>query len=264
MIMSKKTDPIAVFDSGLGGISVLREIARVMPDEDVIYFGDSANAPYGTRDFAQVRRLTIAHITRMLRKEHCKAVAVACNTATSAAVKRLRELYPEVPLVGVEPAIKPAVNACDHPTVVVMATPMTLREEKFRNLEQIYLPRATIYPLPCPGLMEYVERGILSGAEIDAFLHQLLDPYKGKGVTGIVLGCTHYPFLKKAIRKVVDPSVSLFDGGYGTAKELKRRIEAAGLSRNEPAHPGKVTFTNSLKDPSILELSRRLFQWKDV
>src|SRR5699024_10990328 len=149
-IMAQITDPIAVFDSGMGGISVLKEMVRLMPEEDFIYFGDSLHAPYGTKTTEEVRRLTIERITDFIENKHAKAIAVACNTATSAAVAILRQMYPDVPLVGVEPAIKPAVFACEHPRVLVMATPITLKEEKFHNLEALYDDKAEIYPLPCP------------------------------------------------------------------------------------------------------------------
>ena len=201
--MNQLSDPIAVFDSGMGGISVLREMTKLMPNEDFIYYGDSKHAPYGTKTLEEVRALTIEHITYLIKEKHAKAVAVACNTATSAAVRILRDMYPDLPLVGVEPAIKPAVLATGHAKVVVMATPMTLREEKFHKLESLYDEQADIYPLPCPGLMEFVEQGILSGEKLETFLHNLLDPYKDKDITGIVLGCTHYPFLKETIQKML-------------------------------------------------------------
>lgn len=251
--------PIAVFDSGMGGISVLKEMTRLMPDEDFIYYGDSRHAPYGTKTLEEVRKLTIDHITYLIKEKNAKAVAVACNTATSAAVRILRNMYPELPLVGVEPALKPAVLACEHARVLVMATPMTLREEKFHKLESIYDSRADIYPVPCPGLMEFVERGILSGDQLEAFIHKLLDPYKDRDITGIVLGCTHYPFLREPIQKIAGPSVTIFDGGYGTAKELLRRLTAAHLNNPDPSRKGTVTFLNSSDDPALIQRSRKLY-----
>ena len=131
--MNKSEQPIAVFDSGVGGISVLREMVKIMPYEDFIYYGDSKHAPYGTKSLEEVRSLTISH-TRELMGQGAKAVAIACNTATSAAVRILRQMYPQLPLVGIEPALKPAVLFKHHPTVLVMATPMTIREEKFHRL----------------------------------------------------------------------------------------------------------------------------------
>lgn len=256
--MNQLFDPIAVFDSGMGGISVLREMTKLMPNEDFIYYGDSKHAPYGTKTLEEVRALTIEHITYLIKEKHAKAVAVACNTATSAAVRILRDMYPDLPLVGVEPAIKPAVLATGHAKVVVMATPMTLREEKFHKLESLYDEQADIYPLPCPGLMEFVEQGILSGEKLETFLHNLLDPYKDKDITGIVLGCTHYPFLKETIQKIAGPSVTIFDGGYGTAKELLRRLRVADLAQVDNMRKGSVTFLNSSDDPALIQRSKKL------
>lgn len=257
--MDRKEYPILVFDSGMGGISVLREIVRLMPEENYIYFGDSANAPYGTKEMSQVRQLTISIVKKMVEKKHIKAAAIACNTATSAAVKILRGMYPSMPIVGVEPAVKPAVMAQDHARILVMATPFTLKEKKFHDLEERYTDRASIIPLPCPGLMEFVEEGILGGEELDSFLHKLLDPYRGKGLTGIVLGCTHYPFLKNAIRKVVGPAIEIYDGGYGTARELRRRLEKAGLRKPAPGQSGKLEFLNSSDDSALITRSKMLF-----
>ena len=244
--------------TGMGGISVLREMTKLMPNEDFIYYGDSKHAPYGTKTLEEVRALTIEHITYLIKEKHAKAVAVACNTATSAAVRILRDMYPDLPLVGVEPAIKPAVLATGHAKVVVMATPMTLREEKFHKLESLYDEQADIYPLPCPGLMEFVEQGILSGEKLETFLHNLLDPYKDKDITGIVLGCTHYPFLKETIQKIAGPSVTIFDGGYGTAKELLRRLRVADLAQVDNMRKGSVTFLNSSDDPALIQRSKKL------
>ena len=177
--MKKSEQPIAVFDSGVGGISVLREMVKIMPYEDFIYYGDSKHAPYGTKSLEEVRELTISH-TRELMGQGAKAVAIACNTATSAAVRILRQMYPQLPLVGIEPALKPAVLFKPHPTVLVMATPMTIREEKFHRLLAKYEHQATIYPLPCPGLMEYVERGQADSPEVREFLRNLLGEYLEK------------------------------------------------------------------------------------
>ncbi len=256
--MAQKTDPIAVFDSGMGGISVLKEMVRLMPEEDFIYLGDSKNAPYGTKTPDQIRSLTLSNIKYLLEEHHAKAIAIACNTATSAAVSTLREMYPDLPLVGVEPAIKPAVEFMEHPNILMMATPYTCKGEKFRNLMDHYSDRANIYPLPCPGLMEFVERGELFGSDLEDFLHKLMDPYLEKNIDAIVLGCTHYPFVKETIQHIAGDNVTLFDGSLGTAKELHRRISLAELN-NDPNHCGTVTFYNSSGDPGRIKLSKLLF-----
>lgn len=257
--MKSLSAPVAVFDSGLGGISVLREMVRLMPEENFIYYGDSANAPYGTKSLDLVRSLTVGHITSLLNDYGAKAAAIACNTATSAAVKTLRDMYPDLPLVGIEPAIKPAVLSCPHPRVLVMATPMTLKEEKFHLLEEQFDSLGEIYSLPCPGLMEYVERGITSGEELTDFVEGLLAPYMDKDITGIVLGCTHYPFLRDVIQKAAGENVSIFDGGPGTARELKRRLTVSGRKQTDLSLKGTVTFLNSSDDPALLERSKALF-----
>ena len=141
----QKEQPVAVFDSGVGGISVLRELVKVMPNEDFIYYGDSENAPYGTKTLEEVRELTCRH-AKELFEGGAKGLVVACNTATSAAVRVLRELYPYIPIVGIEPAVKPAVKSKEHPRVLVMATPMTIREQKFHKLMERYQEEAEIFP----------------------------------------------------------------------------------------------------------------------
>ena len=185
-----KNNPIGIFDSGLGGISVLRELVRIMPSEDFIYLGDSLHAPYGTKTLEEVRQRSIEN-AEFLFDKGAKGLVVACNTATSAAVRLLREMYPYIPIVGIEPAVKPAVNCMEHPKVLVMATPMTIREEKFHKLMDRYKEQGEIIPLPCPGLMNFVERGDLDGEDLEKYLSELLFEYKHNKVDAVVLGCTH-------------------------------------------------------------------------
>lgn len=255
--MENQDRPIGVFDSGIGGISVLRELYAIMPEEDYIYFGDSVHAPYGTKTLAQVRELTVANVKELLR-QGAKGIVVACNTATSAAVRILRNMYPELPLVGIEPALKPAALQPGHPKVLVMATPMTIREEKFQRLVEQYEFDADIIGLPCPGLMEFVEAGNTDGEDLRDFLEDLLAPYL-RDIDSIVLGCTHYPFVQRVIQDIAGERVRIFDGGAGTAREMRRRLELAGL-RTARAKKGTVLFENSLATEEEIELSRFLFQ----
>lgn len=257
--MENQDRPIGVFDSGIGGISVLRELYAIMPEEDYIYFGDSVHAPYGTKTLAQVRELTVANVKELLR-QGAKGIVVACNTATSAAVRILRNMYPELPLVGIEPALKPAALQPGHPKVLVMATPMTIREEKFQRLVEQYEFDADIIGLPCPGLMEFVEAGNTDGEDLRDFLEDLLAPYL-RDIDSIVLGCTHYPFVQRVIQDIAGERVRIFDGGAGTAREMRRRLELAGL-RTARAKKGTVLFENSLSTEEEIELSRFLFQKK--
>lgn len=248
--------PIAVFDSGVGGISVLRELARLMPGEDYLYYGDSKNAPYGVKDTETVRTLTCEHARRLF-DQGAKGLVVACNTATSAAVRTLRERYPYIPIVGIEPAVKPAAQSGDHPRVLVLATPMTIREEKFRRLMALYEKEADIVPLPCPGLMDFVERGDLDGEDLHKYLTELLYDYRDDAVDAVVLGCTHYPFARRQIQSVLGPHVRIFDGGEGTAREMQRRLASAGLLRPEDRQ-GHVVFENSDGNDEKLALCRAL------
>ncbi|MDE6905140.1 MAG: glutamate racemase [Lachnospiraceae bacterium] len=248
--------PIAVFDSGVGGISVLRELIALMPQENFYYYGDSANAPYGTKGLEEVRKLTIGHVDQFIR-EGAKAVVVACNTATSAAVRLLRLKYGDVPIIGIEPALKPAVLSKENPNVVVMATPMTIREEKFHNLMDRYTHMAHIIPLPCPGLMEYIEQGNIQGEELLAFLDKLFDPFDKQKLDAVVLGCTHYPFVSRELKKVLGDKVALFDGGEGVARETRRRLAEKGLLGQEKK-TGEILFVNSENTQQKIRLCKKL------
>lgn len=248
--------PIGVFDSGVGGISVLRELVKQMPNEDYIYFGDSIHAPYGTKSLEEVRELTISNI-QFLLEEGAKSIVVACNTATSAAVAKLRTMYPELPLVGIEPAIKPAVLYKKNSRVIVMATPMTLGQEKFQKLMSLYENMADIVPLPCPGLMEFVEKGKLNGDDLMKYFAELFRAVSNKKIDSIVLGCTHYPFVKDAIQSFIGDDVVIFDGGEGTAREMKRRLNEAGML-NISDRKGEVKFINSRNTEEELKLCEYL------
>ena len=252
----ENNNPIAVFDSGVGGISVLRELIRIMPNENYIYFGDSRNAPYGIKKKEEVRELTI-NCAQKLFEQGAKGLVVACNTATSAAVRVLREMYPDIPIVGIEPALKPAVLCMPHPRVLVMATPMTIREEKFKHLMEQYEEQAEIIPLPCPGLMDFIERGDLKGEDLHKYLEDLLYSYSNNQVDAAVLGCTHYPFARLQIQQVLGDKVKTFDGGEGTAREMKRRLAEKDLlsMRQEK---GDILFENSLTDDKKIELCKYL------
>lgn len=254
--MVQKNAPIAVFDSGHGGISVLRELVRLMPQEDFLYYGDSANAPYGTRPAGEVQQLTCAAAEHLFA-QGCKALVVACNTATSAAIDVLRRTYPQVPIVGIEPALKPAVLEHDHAHVLVMATEMTLREEKFRSLMDSYSDRASIHCLPAPGIVECVERGEVDGPNLEAYLREILEPYGAVPIDAVVLGCTHFPFARSAIERVVGRPTAFYDGGPGTARETRRRLTEAGLLTDRTGG-GRVELTNSR--PEAVEISRRLLE----
>lgn len=253
--MDRQNLPIAVFDSGVGGLSVLRHLAAQMPREHFLYYGDNANAPYGTRPTAQIRELAL-QAAEMLFGRGIKALVVACNTATAAAIDLLRETYPDEIIIGIEPALKPAADRFPHGTVGVLATPATLREEKFHHLAEHY-PRCRILPLPAPGLMELVEQGLGESAQAESLLRPILQPC-ARELDALVLGCTHYPFAVAALRRILGEEVALFDGGPGTARETLRRLERAGLCR--PAGTGEIQFLFSRSTPQTLELCKKLME----
>lgn len=253
----QKSDYIAVFDSGVGGISVLRHLRREMPGERYLYFGDSANAPYGSRTTEAVRELTLAAVKTLTTEYPVKALVIACNTATAAAVKDVRAAYPELIVVGIEPALKVAADHFPGGRVGVMATEVTLREEKFDSLLHRFDENCTIAKIPAPGLVQLVEAGRIDSPETDALLHTVLDAYVGK-LDALVLGCTHYPFVAGAISRVLGKEVALLEGGGGTARETRRRLAAAGLLEEGQ---GEVRILNSSPDPRMVPLSyERLIQ----
>lgn len=253
--MDKHSD-IAVFDSGVGGVSVLRELRRLMPAERFYYFGDSANAPYGRRSTEEVRALTLAAGRKLLIDRNCKALVVACNTATAAAINDLRAAYPDRIIVGIEPALK---LACDrHPggTIGIMATDVTLREQKLAALMERVKRDCTVLRLPSPGIVELVEAGKAEGAEALALMERILGPLVGK-LDALVLGCTHFPFMRKAMAQVLGDGVELLDGGEGTARETKRRLQEAGLLSDGP---GGLFVENSSSDPGKIALTLELLK----
>ena len=257
---ARRDAPVGVFDSGVGGISVLRDLRALMPDEDFIYFGDGANAPYGEKSSGEIRVLAWNVVEKLLDRG-IKALVIACNTATAAAAPLIRERL-DMPVVAMEPALKPAVEKYPGGRILVMATPMTIKQEKFQALKHQFDDRAQIIGLPCEGLMEFVERGELRGSAVEAYLTEKLAPYLREPVDGIVLGCTHYPFLTGAIRRIVGPGPEIMDGSHGVAMQLERKLAQSGMLR-QCGKPGTAVFENSLDEPEILALSRALFRYRD-
>ena len=251
--MNTKHDYIGLFDSGVGGISVLRHMLRLMPEERYLYMGDSANAPYGTKTKEQVRQLSFAVAEKLIARG-IKALVVACNTATSAAINDLRSAYPDLIVVGIEPALKLAADRFPKGNLGVMATPMTLREEKFDLLLHRFDSQCRVSKIPAPGLVELIEQGRGNSAEAEMLLRSLLKDYIGN-IDALVLGCTHYPFAAEAISRVLGEQVALLDGGDGTARETKRRLALAGLLNDGC---GEIVIENSSADPKIIELAYRL------
>jgi len=253
--MNRKQDYIAVFDSGVGGISVLKHLIRQMPGERFLYFGDSANAPYGSRTTEDVRRLSL-NVVEKLCSQGIKALVVACNTATAAAIETLRQKYPDLIVTGIEPALKPAADRFPGGCIGVLATEVTLREEKFHRLMEHYSGTCEVLRLPAPGLVELVEAGMGASEEAEALLRPILEPVKAK-LNALVLGCTHYPFATCAIRRILGDQVLLIDGGEGTARETRRRLEKAGLLNDGE---GTILWQNSSPDDGYEALCKALLE----
>lgn len=257
--MSSIDKAIGVFDSGLGGISVLKELRSLMPQENYLYYGDSSYAPYGVKTkeeiTARCRKICEFFISRGV-----KAVVIACNTATSACVKELRGLYPGLPIIGMEPALKPAVNGRHHQSVLVLATQFTLKEKKFEQLMSQFDEDNTIYRQPCPKLVELVEAGRLDDeSAVNDALHEYLDPYDMETLDSIVLGCTHFVFYRDRIRNMIGERITIVDGNAGTARHVRELLQETGERKKSPA-AGEIRIYNSLKENTILNLSKNLLE----
>ncbi|BDR53332.1 glutamate racemase [Bombiscardovia nodaiensis] len=253
------TAPIGIFDSGLGGLSVTAAAHQLMPAENLLFFGDSANAPYGTKAPEQVRDRSFA-IADHLVEQGAKAIVIACNTATSVCVGDLRERYP-IPVVGMEPALK---LACDRgqgqpQRVIVAATPLTLQEHKFARLMARFQTDHTIWKQPCPQLVEIVEAGQLDDQTIvQAALDRYFGSYDLANVDSIVLGCTHFIFYRDYLRAFCPPNVAIVDGNEGTARHLRELLQARDQLNDQVAE-GQVTIKNSNPSSAMANLCQELF-----
>ncbi|QJP97540.1 glutamate racemase [Pseudomonas fluorescens] len=240
--------PIAVFDSGVGGLSVLAEIQHLLPNESLLYFGDCGHIPYGekTPEFIRQRCSVMAGF---FREQGAKALVIACNTATVAGVADLRRDFPDWPIVGMEPAVKPAAAATRSGVVGVLATTGTLQSAKFAALLDRFATDVRVITQPCPGLVERIESGDLHSAELRALLRHYVDPLLASGCDTIILGCTHYPFLKPMLKSMIPESISLIDTGAAVARQLQRLLAARDLLAEGPNRP--VRFWTSA-DPESL------------
>ncbi|WP_346915997.1 glutamate racemase [Clostridium sp.] len=254
--MNKTNFSIGFFDSGVGGISVLKESIKLLPKENYIYIGDSLNAPYGVKTPEEVRKLTFNMVDKLISM-NVKAIVVACNTATSIAIDELRKIYKEIPIIGIEPALKPAVENYGNGIIVIMATPVTLSENKFSKLRERYNKASDIISMPCDGLVEIIEDGNIKGEVVEGYLRNRFKDVPKEKVSSVVLGCTHYPFIKEALVNVINDDVAIIDGSLGTVKQLKRKLEQKGLL-NTNNEQGTVKIFNSKDDENLIELSYKL------
>lgn len=247
-------NPIGVFDSGVGGLSVLREIRRELPGEDLLYVADSGHAPYGDKSRQMVETRSIA-IAEFLMSRHTKAIVVACNTATGAAIEKLRARFP-VPIVAMEPAVKPAAASTKSGVIGVLATSGTLSSSNFAKLHERFGAEVDILVQACPGLVEQVEAGDLSGDKTRALIEKYLVPLLAQQVDTLVLGCTHYPFLAPLIREIAGPTVAIIDPAAAVARELRRRLTGANLLSVENRNGTERFWTSAKPDKAQQVISQ--------
>ena len=235
--------PIGIFDSGVGGISVLKHIHALLPHEDLIYLADSKHAPYGNKTAQEITQRCLILSDDLLQK-NVKAIVVACNTATAAAIDALRETF-DIPIIGMEPAVKPAAEASRNGVIGVLATVGTLKSAQFAALLESYGRNVKVITQACVGLVECIERGELDTPETKALIRQYCLPLLAEGADTIVLGCTHYPFVKEIIQDIVGEEITLIDTGAAVAKQLKQQLKDKDLLSNSQLN-GNVSFwTNS-------------------
>ena len=237
---------IGVYDSGVGGLSVWRELVKLMPDEDYVYFSDAAHCPYGPKDPSFIVERACA-VTDFFLEKGCNLVVVACNTATAAAISHLRSHY-DIPFVGMEPAIKPAILHSKSGVVGVLATAGTFKGKLYLNTLARFSGDVKVIQRVGEGLVETVEKGILDGPEVEAMIHRCIDPMLEAGADHIVLGCTHYPFLQPVIERLAGPSVTVVNPAPAVARQARRLLN----KKNEPTQKGSTEFYSSSKDISIL------------
>lgn len=257
-----KSGYVAVFDSGLGGLSVLHALKKCMPGERYLYFGDSIHAPYGEKEPKEILRLCVANVERLL-SQGAKCIVVACNTATSAAVPYLRTCWSDLPIIGMEPAVKPAAKSDAHPRVLVMATPVTIHGNRLHQLVQNYDAEAEFILLEAPEIVRFVEHGATDRHPTEAlkrYLHELLADYcsaasgENRPVDAVVLGCTHFPFVRGLIQQTFDHDVGIFDGTEGTAMQTRRRLLETGLLSDTADSPDSALEKMILADWQSTEL----------
>ncbi|HEU4716873.1 MAG TPA: glutamate racemase [Bacteroidia bacterium] len=238
-----KDAPIGIFDSGLGGLSVLRRVREELPSENIIYYADSAHIPYGEKSLEEIRKLSLG-VTEFLLEKGCKMIVIACNTASAAALKFLREEFPHVIFVGMEPAVKPAAEQTQSGIVGVIATAATFQGELFASVIDRFAQNVTVLQQPCPGLVRQIENGETDSPQTEEMLRGWLEPMKEKGIDALVLGCTHYPFVEKTIAKILGPGVQIIDPAPAVARRIKFLLGGEKLL-NENPQKGRVAYFTS-------------------
>lgn len=253
--------PIGIYDSGFGGLSVWRELYRALPDESLIYLGDGKNCPYGELDEAAIRNHA-RNAVECLLAHGCKMIVVACNTATAAAITYLREQYSEVPIVGLEPAVKPACKLSKSRKIAVLATEHLLHSEKFHNTVKQYSEDVEVLSIVGQGFVEAVEAGMENSAETQQMVADVVMPVINQGVDVIVLGCTHYPFLKRVIRSVIGSrEIAIIDSGEPVEKRVESLLDRYDM-RADDEHESRYEFLTFATDEYRERLRQKAFGWE--
>lgn len=246
--MSSSQDiPIGIFDSGIGGLSVVRAIRQLLPHQSLLYLGDQAHVPYGIRPLAEVRDFSRS-VTRFLLDQGVKLVVVACNTASAASLRTLREEFPHIPFVGMEPAVKPAAEQTHTGVVGVLATYATFQTEVYASVVERFARGVTVLQDHCPGLVAEIEKGNLEGAETRSILERALLPMLEKNIDTVVMGCTHYPFVIPLIQQITGPGVRVIDPAPAIARQTRRLLEANHLLAPDDNDPTAVFYTTGPRE----------------
>lgn len=248
---------IAIFDSGVGGLSVLRAVRQLLPNEPLHYFADQAHVPYGSRSLEEVRAFSEA-ITRHLLAQGAKIIVVACNTASAAALHHLRQVFPAVPFVGMEPAVKPAAETTQTGRVGVLATPATFQGALYASVVERFASGVTLHQHTCPGLVRQIEAGRLHTPATRRILQAALQPMLAQGIDTIVLGCTHYPFVIPLIQEIAGPSVRVIDPAPAVARQVGRLLQTHGLQAPASDTPPPLRFETSRNPEALRRLLPRL------
>jgi len=240
----RRNQPIGVFDSGIGGLTIVRELMQVMPNERILYFGDDANCPYGPRPESEVQILSLA-ATAWLVNHEAKAIVVACNAASVSAREILRATYPDIPIIVVVPAVKPAAAISHTRKIILAATARAINDRFTCGLIDTYADGVTVISVACPSLVAFVEAGLFDGPEVETALRDYLQPALAEGADVVVLGCTHFPALRNAVERVVGPNITVIDSGEAVAQQTQRVLQQQHLLADTATQP--LTFSMQLQ-----------------
>ncbi len=246
------TSPIGIFDSGIGGLTVLKAVRSLLPYENIIYFSDTIHLPYGDKPMEEILAYSKG-ITQFLLDNKCKIIVVACNTASAAALKQLRESYPDVMFVGMEPAVKPAAEQTRTGTVGVLATSATFQGELYNSVVERFAKDVEVIRQPCPGLVQQIEAGKLNTHDTEGMLRAWIEPMLKKNIDTLVLGCTHYPFVKSLIEKISGPGVRVIDPAPAVAKQVAKILEEKRL-KHDGTKQGEISYYTSGDSNALREM----------